>query len=302
MHLNSPSRLCWRARRLVNRMSDTGGGPAAPARPGHAARKHCVPLGDRVRRSVPLLHEHLRAALDPRSCAGDRHRAVRHAARPRCVGGHRRRRCPVDRRQPPDPCAAPQRADDDPDVQQPDLRPDEGPVLADLGGRQGDQVHSVRGFGLALQPAELGDRSRGLVCRPDPRHGPKPHDGDLPTGARAPRGLLRRGLPELQRVQRWRFQPDHVPRQPRLDADPAPPRRAHSLRARRHAPRGRAAVGWSPGDRRGDRSQRGRPPGPRRAARGPEPRLRPLEDLAVRSSRRRSACSGPSSGRSTGRS
>ncbi len=38
---------------------------------------------------------------------------------------------PVDRRQPPDPRPAPQRQPHDPDVQQPDLRADQGPVLAD---------------------------------------------------------------------------------------------------------------------------------------------------------------------------
>ncbi len=38
----------------------------------------------------------------------------------------------VDRRQPPDPRAPAQREPQDPDVQQPDLRADEGPVLADV--------------------------------------------------------------------------------------------------------------------------------------------------------------------------
>src|SRR6266576_3872882 len=52
-------------------------------------------------------------------------------------GGRRRA---LDRRQPPDPRAAPQREPEDPAVQQPDLRPDEGPVLADERGRQGDEV------------------------------------------------------------------------------------------------------------------------------------------------------------------
>ena len=51
------------------------------------------------------------------------------------VGRHRRRRRAVDRRQPPDPRAAPQRQPQDPAVQQPDLRADQGPVLADVRGR-----------------------------------------------------------------------------------------------------------------------------------------------------------------------
>ena len=37
----------------------------------------------------------------------------------------------VDRRKPPDPRVAPQRQPQDLDVEQPDLRPHEGPVLAD---------------------------------------------------------------------------------------------------------------------------------------------------------------------------
>ena len=48
------------------------------------------------------------------------------------VGRHRRRRRAVDRRQPPDPRAAPQRQPQDPAVQQPDLRPDQGAVLPHL--------------------------------------------------------------------------------------------------------------------------------------------------------------------------
>ena len=46
------------------------------------------------------------------------------------VGRHRRRRRAVHRRQPPHPRPAPQRQPEDPAVQQPDLRADQGPVLA----------------------------------------------------------------------------------------------------------------------------------------------------------------------------
>ncbi len=80
--------------------------------------------------ALPVLHEHLRHALDPRPRAGDRDRPGHLAAGPVGVGRHRRRRRAVDRRQPPDPRAAPQRQPEDPAVQQPDLRPDQGPVLA----------------------------------------------------------------------------------------------------------------------------------------------------------------------------
>ena len=74
-------------------------------------------------------------------------------ARPRRVGDHRRRRRPLDRWQPPDPRAPPQREPHDPDVQQPDLRADQGPVLPHLGGRQGHQVDAVRFDRPAVQSA-----------------------------------------------------------------------------------------------------------------------------------------------------
>ena len=70
-------------------------------------------------------------------------------ARSRRLGRDRGRRRPLDRRQPPGPRAATQREPHDPDVQQPDLRPDEGPVLADLGDRQDHQVDALR---LARHP------------------------------------------------------------------------------------------------------------------------------------------------------
>ena len=71
------------------------------------------------------------------------------------LGRHRRRRRALDRRQPPDPRAAPQRAGEDPAVQQPDLRADEGPGLADQRARQGHQVDAVR-----LAPTARSTRSR----------------------------------------------------------------------------------------------------------------------------------------------
>ena len=50
------------------------------------------------------------------------------------------RRWPVDRRQPSDSRAAPQREPEHPVVQQQDLRPDERPVLPHIRGRQGHEV------------------------------------------------------------------------------------------------------------------------------------------------------------------
>ena len=79
--------------------------PDADARSRHRPREHRVHLGHRLLEPLPVLHEHLRHALDPRPRAGHRHRRRRRPPRPRRVGDHRRRRRPVDRRQPPDPCA-----------------------------------------------------------------------------------------------------------------------------------------------------------------------------------------------------
>ena len=76
------------------------------------------------------------------------------------VGHRRRRRHAVDRRQPPDPRAAPQREPEDPDVQQPDLRPHQGPVLADERDRQGHEVDAVRFARPPVQP-DLGRARRG---------------------------------------------------------------------------------------------------------------------------------------------
>ena len=114
-----------------------------PAHAGHPPREHRVRLRHRLLLAVPVLPQHLRHALHPRPRARDRHRPGRHPARPVGVGRHRRRRRAVDRRQPPDPRAAPQREPQDPAVQQPDLRAHQGPVLADVRGGQDHQVDAV---------------------------------------------------------------------------------------------------------------------------------------------------------------
>ena len=78
--------------------------------------------------------------------------------------------CPLDRRQPPHPRAAPQRQPQDPALQQPDLRAHEGPVLADLRARQGDEVDADGVAGSAVQPAVDRDRRRGDLRRARDRH------------------------------------------------------------------------------------------------------------------------------------
>ena len=82
---------------------------ADAARDRPAPRDHRVHVGYRLRGPLPVLHEHLRDALDPRSCAGGRNRTGHGPPRPRRLGRRRRRRHVVDRRQPPDPRDAAQR-------------------------------------------------------------------------------------------------------------------------------------------------------------------------------------------------
>ena len=111
-------------------------------------------------------------------------------SRPARVGDRRRRRHVVDRWQPPDPRAAPQREPQDPDVQQPDLRAHEGAVLTDERARQGHEVDAVRVARPSVQPDLGRARRRGDVRRPHPRHGPQAHDRDVqrvPTSTRARR-------------------------------------------------------------------------------------------------------------------
>ena len=48
---------------------------------GVRAREHRVRLGDRLRGALPVLHEHLRHALDPRPGPGDRDGARAQPAR-----------------------------------------------------------------------------------------------------------------------------------------------------------------------------------------------------------------------------
>ena len=118
---------------------------------------------------------------------GDRHRHRHLALRPVGLGRHRRRRRAVDRRQPPDPRAAPQRQHDDPAVQQPDLRAHQGPVLPHLRGRQGHQVDPDGLPRPPVQPGVARARCRGDVRGPHHRLRPQaPHQRAV-GGRRAPR-------------------------------------------------------------------------------------------------------------------
>ena len=167
---------------------------------------------------------------DPRPRAGAGHRAGHRARRPVDLGRHRRRRRAVDRRQPPDPRAAAQRAGEDPAVQQPDLRPDQGPGLADLRARQDHQVDAVRRRRPPVQPGRAGARRRRDVRRADDRPRPRTPDRGAARGGRAPGRGARRDLPELPGVQRRRVL--RADRQGARGCQPDPPagRRADPLR------------------------------------------------------------------------
>ena len=71
-----------------------------------------------------------------------------------------------------------------------------------------------------FNPISRGPRRGGDVRRPHPRHGPQAHDGDVPAGPRAPGRVVRRDLPELQRLQRRRVRHDPQQGRARRHADP----------------------------------------------------------------------------------
>ncbi len=104
----------------------------------------------------------------------------------------------------------------------PDLRPDQGAVLADQRGRQGHQVDAVRLDRPAVQPDQRGHRFRVDLRGPYPRPRPPAHDGDHPPGPR-PLGCspFAGDLPELQRLQRRCLRGDHGQGPARRDAHPA---------------------------------------------------------------------------------
>ena len=186
----------------LRRLRDPGHGPAVPARAGAAAGADRLGGGHRLRGPLRLLHGHLRGARNPRPRPGARDRPGARPSRPLDLGRHRRRRRAVDRRQPPDPRAAAERADQDPPVQQPDLRPHQGPVLAHQRGGEGHQVDPVRLPGPPLQPDRARARRRGDLRRAHRRHGPRAPGRGAARRHRAPGLGLHRDLPELQRVQR----------------------------------------------------------------------------------------------------
>ena len=110
----------------------------------------------RLLRPAAVLHEHVRLPHHPRPRADARDRPQGRPARPDGVGHHRRRRRAVDRRQPRAALDAPQRRHQADHVQQPHLRPDQGPGLADVRARQEDEVDRRSGtIDYPIQPLSV---------------------------------------------------------------------------------------------------------------------------------------------------
>ena len=124
----------------LRRLFDPRPDPEDDARLRRAQGEHRLHLRHRLLGPPALLHEHVRLPHHPRPRADARHRTQGRQARADGVGHHRRRRRAVDRRQPRPALDAPQRRHQAGHVQQPDLRPDQGPGIADVRARQEDQV------------------------------------------------------------------------------------------------------------------------------------------------------------------
>ena len=203
----------------LRRLRDPLRRPGLLPRAGHAAGADRLHHRHRLRRPLRVLHGHVRDAHDPRARAGARDRAGRRAARPLGLDRDRRRRRAVDRRQPPDPRAASQRADEDPALQQPDLRLDEGPGVADERARQDHEVDAVRLDRPSVQPDLAGARRGGDLRRAHARHATS---STCPTiaarGRRAPGLGARRDLPELPGLQRRRVRGADARRRPATTA------------------------------------------------------------------------------------
>ena len=254
----------------LRRLLDPGADPEGHARLRVRPREHRVHLRHRLLGPAAVLHEHLRLPHHPRPGADARHRSQGRASGPDGLGHHRRRRRAVDRRQPRHPLDAPQRGHQPGHVQQPDLRADQGPGLADLRVRQEDEVDAGRDRGHADHAADHRARRRGVVRRPLGGHPHGAPPGDARTGRPAQGLLVRRGPPELQHLQRRGVARLHRPRGPRgPDARPRA-RQADDLRQgpRQGDPAVRASI------RRSSRSARTASPRPTCSSTTSTPRSR----------------------------
>ena len=137
----------------LRRLLDPRPDPEGDARLRLQEGGHRLHLGHRLLGPAAVLHEHVRLPHDPRPRPDAGDRAEGRPPRPDGVGHHRRRRRAVDRWQPRHPFDAPQRRHQPGHVQQPHLRADQGPGVADVGVRQADEVDAGR------------DRSTRRSCR-----------------------------------------------------------------------------------------------------------------------------------------
>ena len=161
------------------------------------------------------------------------------ASGPVDLGRDRRRRRALDRRQPPDPHAAPQHRPEDPALQQQGVRAHQGPVLAHLRHRHAHQV-VARGRGRAAVPHALARaRRRGHVRRARGRHRSAAPAGDDLAHGRAQGQRAARDLPELPGVQRRRVRRPEGP-QDQVGA-PARARAGEAPGVRQDAETGREA-------------------------------------------------------------
>ena len=197
----------------LRRLRHSHAGAERAAQAGHSAGEDLFRLGHRLLVAVPLLPEHLRHPRHSRPGPGDRHGREVRPARTLGVGGYRRRRQPLDRHEPPDPLPAAEPGPQHPAVQQPDLRPDQGPVLAHLGVRQEDQVEPL-GDDRAADPSDA--RS---PWRPKPPSWPARSFADpehlgqtLEAAARHKGDVVRRDPARLRRLQRGRARQPGRPR------------------------------------------------------------------------------------------
>ena len=180
--------------------------PELGVKPG----EHRVRLRHRLLEPVPVLHEHLRHPQHPRSRPGHRHRAGGRPPRPRRVGDHRRRRRPVDRRQPPHPRAAPQRRTSRSCCST--TRSTGSPRASTRRPRSSARSRSRRRSVRSTPPfnplsVALGAEATFVARTHDLDR--EAHDRDVPGRPRPPRRVVRRDLPELQRLQRRRLRDDH---------------------------------------------------------------------------------------------
>ena len=210
---------------------------------GIPARELRVRLRDRLLEPLPVLHEHLRLPHHPRSGARlrDRHQGQPPGALG--LGRDGRRRRALDRRQPPAARGPAQSRSPDPALQQPRLRADQGPVLADLAHGHEDEVDARRRDRPPDRPDRLRARRRRHLRGAHHRRRRAAPAGDAAARARAPRDRLRRDPPELPGLQRRRVDRGRGPQDPRRGRAHA--HRRPAARLRREGTRARASGSWT---------------------------------------------------------